>query len=156
VEIGAGARIGVVDAGASYAWLDTEVTDAGFDSGTGAYFVEGEALLRRPTHTLALRAAATVAQRGRLHTRVSFVGERADRTFDPDTFVPNRETLAGYVLWAVGGDWSVLAADARGPSLAVSIRVENLLDEGYEEAVGFRAPGRQFYVGVSMGVGGGD
>ena len=156
IELEADARLGRVDAAASYTWLDTEVVDAGFDSGTGAYFVEGETLLRRPTHTFTARAAATVAERARLHTRVALVGSRADRSFDPVTFAPTREQLPAHVLWTVGADWEVAAVPARGPSLAFSIRAENLLNETYEEAFGFRAPGRQLYVGVTMGIGGGE
>jgi vitamin B12 transporter len=133
--------------------VDTEVTDAGFDTGGGAYFVEGETLLRRPAHTFAVRAAGTVAERGRLHTRVSYFGTRADRTFDPVTFAPSRLELPSYVLWTLGADWRVLDAAPRRPSLTISIRAENLLDEGYQEVYGYDAPGRQVYLGLSMGVG---
>jgi vitamin B12 transporter len=156
IEIAADARIGVLDAGASYAWLDTRVTDAGFDTGAGAYFVEGETLLRRPEHTFALRAAVRPTARARLHSRASFVGSRADRRFDASTFVTTREELPSYLLLTLGGDWGLLDATARRPSLTLSVRGENLLNERYEEAWGFPAPGRQLYVGVSMAVGGGD
>lgn len=156
VEVAADATLGALDAGASYSWLDTEVAEAGFDTGSGAYFVEGETLLRRPTHSFAVRAARTVAGRARLHTRVWFVGSRADRSFDPSTFVPVREELPSYVLWTLGAEWSLLDASARRPSVTLSVRGENLLDERYQEVWGFPAPGRQIYVGVSMTFGGGD
>jgi vitamin B12 transporter len=155
IEVEAVARLGPVDAGATYAWLDTEVTDAGYDSGSGAYFVEGEALLRRPAHTFALHASTSVAERGRVHTRLSYVGARADRSFDPNTFAPSRLELPSYVLWTLGADWSLLAAGARRPSLTVAVRADNLLNGTYEEALGFRAPGRQIHVGVALGFGGG-
>jgi vitamin B12 transporter len=156
VELGADARIGRLDVGAWYTWLDTEVTDAGFDSGSGAYFVEGETLLRRPTHAVSGRASGAVAERGRLHTRLAFVGSRADRRFDPVTFAPEREELSSYLLWTIGAEWKVAAGSAVAPGLTLSARVENLLDESYEEALGFSAPGRQLYLGLSMNVGGGD
>lgn len=156
VELSADATLGPLDGGAAYSWLDTEVTDAGFDTGPGAYFVEGEALLRRPKHAFSVRAAGTVSERARLHTRVSFVGARADRSFDPATFVPAREELPGYVLWTLGADWRVLGAGPGRPSVTLSVRGENLLDERYEEVRAFPAPGRQLYLGVSMAFGDGD
>jgi len=155
VEVEAAARFGSVDAGGSYTWLDTEVSDAGFDTGADAYFVEGEPLLRRPQHAFALNAAAPIAGRGRAHTRLTYVGERIDRIFDPQTFSPARVDLPGHVLWTLGAAWNVAEPAARRPSLTISVRVENLLDERYQEAFGFPAPGRQLLVGVSMGVGGG-
>lgn len=155
IEVDARGDFGVLDAGAAYTWLDTEVSDSGFDSGPDAAFVAGEALLRRPAHTLALRAGGTVAERGRLHTRVAYVGSRADRTFDPTTFAPSRLELDGYVLWMVGAEWTVVPEASRRPSVAVSVRVENLLDESYQEAFGYDAPGRQLYLGLSMELGGG-
>jgi outer membrane cobalamin receptor len=96
-----------------------------------------------------------VAERGRVHTRLSYVGARADRSFDPNTFAPSRLELPSYVLWTLGADWSLLAAGARRPSLTVAVRADNLLNGTYEEALGFRAPGRQIHVGVALGFGGG-
>jgi vitamin B12 transporter len=143
-----------VEAGAAYTWLSTEVTDSGFDSGPDASYVEGETLLRRPTHALAFRAAGTVAERGRLFTRVSYVGTRADRMFDPLTFAPTRVELDGYTLVTLGAQWNLVEQAARRPSISLSLRAENLFDETYQEAFGFRAPGRQIYMGVTMGLGG--
>jgi len=155
VELDAGLRWGVLDADVTYTWLRTEVTNSGFDSGPGAELVDGETLLRRPTHTLAVRGSTSVGDRGRVTTSVSFVGVRADRSFDPITFAATREELPGYLLWTLGGEWDLLSADGRLPSVSVSVRAENLLDEAYHEAWGFAAPGRQLYLGVSMGLGGG-
>ena len=154
VELDMETRWGQVDVGATYAWLDTEVTNPGFDNGPGAELVDGERLLRRPTHTFSVRSATTVGAGGRLHTSLSFVGDRADRSFDPMTFTASREELPAYLLWSLGGAWEVLRAAGRRPSVAASIRAENLLDQAYEEAWGFAAPGRQLYVGVAMTWGG--
>jgi vitamin B12 transporter len=155
VELGAKLHWGALEAGAEYTWLHTEVTNSGFDSGPGAELVDGESLLRRPTHTFAIRGARPVTPRGRVHTKLSFVGSRADRSFDPATFAATREELSGYLLWTVGGEWTVLSASGERPDLSVSVRAENLLDESYHEAWGFQAPGRQIYLGVSIGLGGG-
>ena len=48
---------------AGYTYLHTEVTDAGFDEGAGASFVEGERLLRRPTHAFSLFVGQEIASR---------------------------------------------------------------------------------------------
>lgn len=155
VEVDASFRWEGLEAGAAYTRLHTEVTNAGFDSGPSAELVDGERLLRRPTHTFALRAARSLTGRGRVHTSLSFVGTRADRSFDPATFAATREELPSYLLWTLGGQWDLLSPSGPHPSLSVSVRAENLLDQSYHEAWGFEAPGRQLYLGVSMGLGGG-
>jgi vitamin B12 transporter len=141
-----------VQGGAAWTWLDTKVTDSGFDSGAGATFVEGEALIRRPTHTWALHAETPVGARGRVHSRVSFVGARADRDFT--TFPAAPVELHAYALWALGGEWRLWPEGSGRPDASLSVRAENVLDRQYEEALGFRAPGRQLYVGLSVGFGG--
>jgi vitamin B12 transporter len=152
VEVDVGTRVGPVQGGAAWTWLDTEVTDAGFDSGAGATFVEGEALIRRPKHTWALRAETPVGAGGRAYSRVSFVGARADRDFA--TFPATPVELAGYALWALGAEWAPWPEASGRPRAALSARVENVLDHRYEEALGFAAPGRQLYLGLSVGFGG--
>jgi vitamin B12 transporter len=155
LELGASVRRPSFDAHAAYTWLHTQVTNSGFDSGPGAELVDGDRLLRRPTHTFAVGGSAVVTDRGRAYTALSFVGERADRSFDPVTFAASREELGSYVLWTVGTEWTVLQEGTRWPSVSLSARVENLLGESYQEAWGFRAPGRQLFLGVSMGLAGG-
>ena len=50
MEVGADVEIGSAQASAAWTWLDTEVIDSGFESGLGASFVEGEALLLSLIH----------------------------------------------------------------------------------------------------------
>jgi vitamin B12 transporter len=64
-----------------------------------------------------------------------YVGERDDVGAVP---------LADYAVVDVRASWSAREW------LAPYARVENLLDEGYEEAIGFPAPGRGFTVGVAL------
>jgi vitamin B12 transporter len=155
LELEAGVQWGVLDASAGYTWLDTEVTNPGFDSGPAAELVDGERMLRRPTHTLSIRGAGSLGDRGRAHTSLSSVGTRADRSFDPVTFAATREELPGRLLWTLGAEWDLLSEGGRYPTLAMSVRAENLLGASYHEAWGFEAPGRQIYLGASMGLGGG-
>jgi len=155
VEVEAAARWTVAEAGATYTWLHTEVTDAGFDSGPDAELVEGERLLRRPTHAFALHGAGALGSRVRTHTSLTFVGGRADRSFDPVTFAATRVELPSYLLWTLGAAWDVPTGAAGRPDVSLSVRAENLLDASYQEAWGFEAPGRQLFLGVSVKVGGG-
>jgi vitamin B12 transporter len=155
LEAGAHVRRRSFEAHAAYTWLHTEVTNSGFDSGPGAELVDGDRLLRRPTHTLAVGGSAVVTDRGRAYTALSYVGQRADRSFDPVTFAATRQELPSYLLWTVGTEWRVLQEGTRWPGVSLSARVENLLDQSYQEAWGFRAPGRQLFLGVSMGLAGG-
>jgi len=154
LELEAGLSRRAFQASASYTWLHTEATNTGFDSGPEAELVDGDRLLRRPTQTFSVRGSAAIGDRGRAFTTVAYVGDRADRSFDPVTFAAQRRTLPSYALWTVGTEWDVLAENGRRPSVSLSARVENLLDESYQEAWGFAAPGRQIHLGVRMGLGG--
>jgi vitamin B12 transporter len=151
LEVDATGRVDVVEAGLGWTWLDTEVVDAGFDSGVGATFVAGEPLIRRPRHTVALSLAAPIGSRARVHSRMTFVGSRSDRDFS--TFPATPVELEGYTLWTLGGEWAVRPPAEGRPSVSVSVRAENLLAERYEEAFAFPAPRRQLYVGLSVGFG---
>jgi vitamin B12 transporter len=154
VEVDADARLGGVELGASWTWLDTEVTDAGLEGAPGDLFVDGQPLIRRPEHSLALRAAASVGTRARVHTRVSHQGERDDRDFA--TFPATPVDMPSYTTWSVGGEWALRDAAGPGPAVTLYARAENLLDERYQETIGFAAPGRQLYFGASVDFGGGD
>lgn len=132
-------------------WLDTKVIDSGFDSGEGATFVEGERLLRRPQWVLGGSFAYRLAGRGSVNASLRRIGAREDRDFA--TFPATPVTLAAYSLLGVGAEVTVLDG-ASGPSLAMTLRADNLLDEAYQEVFGFGAPGRQFYVGMRVGLGG--
>lgn len=140
-----------VTAGVSWTRLDTEVVDSGFDSGEGATFVDGEALLRRPAHTLTLRAHTRLSAVD-LTGRYTRVGSRSDRDFG--TFPATPVTLPAYGLMSLSGRWAAVSPVGTRPGLSIEVRAENLLDASYEEAIGFRAPGRALYVGGSISWGG--
>jgi len=138
------ARLGAFDLSASYTYLDTKVTDAGFEEGDDATFVVGEALLRRPTHQLGLSAIGRLAGRGTAGATLNVVGARVDRDFSSFPFP--RVELAAYATVDVHGDFQVLRARG-GVGLSVVGRVENLLDEEYVEVHGFPARGRTVWLG---------
>jgi vitamin B12 transporter len=152
IELEAVARVRGAQARASWTWLDTEVVDAGFDSGPGATFVDGERLLRRPRHTVSLGASVPVGGRGRVRSAWTVVGAREDRDFS--TFPATPVELPRHALWSVGAEWALRPASAAGSGVSLTLRGENLLGERYEEALGFPAPRRQLYLGLTLGFGG--
>jgi vitamin B12 transporter len=151
VELDLDGRLGGLHGGASWTWLDTEVVDSGFDEGEGATFVEGGRLLRRPTHSAAVRLGVTL-ERVSVTAAATNVGGRADRDFS--TFPASPVELPSYTLLSLGARWRVRDAGPGRPGFTLEVRSENLLDASYEEVVGFVAPGRAFYVGGRVEIGG--
>jgi len=111
---------------ANYTWL-IEARD----------LTTGSALLRRPEHSGAAGADWRFFQRFLLHTDATLVGPRDD--LDPVTFATVRN--GGYVKWDIG-----LTADVTR-HFQVFGRMENLLDDHYQEVEGYPALGRVFYAG---------
>jgi vitamin B12 transporter len=133
-----------------YTYLDTRVLEAGFEGGDGAVFVKGESLVRRPEHQMSLGAA--LALRGvHLSGNVRWVGSRSDRDFSSGAAVPVE--LPGYLLIGLGGEINLLPQTGRWPALDLQLRIENLLDQDYQEVFGYRAPGRAFLLGGKIRMG---
>lgn len=126
IEIGARARIGAgFSAGLSYTWLDTEQAET------------GEALLRRPEHSGSVNLAFA---RGAFDSLlvVTYGGSRTDvrPVFPYDTVVNDEWTTADVtVRYRLG-------------AFQPYVSVENLLDEEYEEVLGYPAPGRRALIGA--------
>ena len=146
VEVEAVAAPGVRVA-ASYTYLRTEVTDAGVLPDDDAAFRAGDRLLRRPAHSLSVRAHAHVG-RGGLSAKVRWVGSRADADFG--TFPARRVELPAYAVVDLAAALTVLRTTGRRPGVLLTARVENLLDASYAEAFGFPARGRTVLVGGRM------
>ena len=153
MELGADIDIGLVQASAAWTWLDTEVTDSGFENGSGASFLEGDPLLRRPSNAVTVSASTPVGSSGRVYGRLLVVGSRSDRDFS--TFPETRVKLPMYHLMSFGVEWALITRAAKSSGVSVFAQLENLLDQYYEEASGFRAPGRQIHTGISVRFGGG-
>jgi len=145
VEAEAVARFGPLDLSAGYTWLYTGVTDAGFDEGEDATFVEGERLLRRPAHELTASVIGRVLDRGTAGVTLRRVGSRTDRDFS--AFPAARVELAPYTTLDVHGEIRVWGGPGAGPRLSLVGRVENLFDTSYAEIQGFPARGRTIRVG---------
>jgi vitamin B12 transporter len=136
----------------SYTRVWTEVTDAGFDAGEAATFVEGERLLRRPAHALAVQLRTRVAERAQVAAAFTWAGSRDDIRFGQFPAPNQRVELPGYATLDLSTVITVLAARRGRPGLALTGRVENVFDERYEQSVGFPARSRGVFLGVSTDV----
>ncbi|HEU4524898.1 MAG TPA: TonB-dependent receptor [Gemmatimonadales bacterium] len=136
----------------AYTHLWTEVTDAGFDAGDAATFVEGERLLRRPDDAVTAQLETTVAERARLGATLTWSGPRDDIRFGQFPEPSQRVELPSYATLDLSSVVTVLPARRGRPSLDLTARVENIFDEEYEQSVGFPARGRGVFIGASTGV----
>lgn len=129
--------------------LRTRVEDAGFQSGEGDTFVQGERLLRRPPFTLSAGTSIRRLSRTTLDLSVTRVGVRDDRDFTG--FPAVAVELPAYTRFDLGGEYTVGAGDGFWRATALTLRVENALDASFEEVAKFAAPGRVVLVGARIG-----
>lgn len=111
----------------SYTWLDARDT------------ANDQRLIRRPEHSGNVSAAYRFLERFTANASANFVGPRPDSNFS--TFPAQRVTNAGYVRIDLGVSCDVCKY------FTVFGRVENLIDDKYEEVFGFPALGRVFWAG---------
>ena len=111
----------------SYTWLDARDT------------VNDQRLIRRPEHSGNVSAAYRFLERFTANASAGFVGPRPDSNFS--TFPAQRVTNAGYIRIDLGLNCDVCQ------HFSVFGRVENLIDDKYEEVFGFPALGRVFRAG---------
>ena len=131
----------------SYAYSATKVTAAGFDKGSGASYVVGERLIRRPPTTLSASVAHTFGRGGAMQMVAARIGDRDDRDFSVYPAAPI--TLPAFTKVDVS---AVIPLWSAGRSLVALVgRVDNLFDVKYQEIARFGAPGRQTFVGIRIG-----
>lgn len=105
--------------------------------------------VRRPRHAGSANLAyQLVGGRAELSTNAAYVGSRTDVFFDPAGSTPETVDLGAYWLVDVTAAWKLT------PQLTAYARVENLLDEDYEDVFGFNTPGLGAYAGLRAGFGG--
>jgi vitamin B12 transporter len=136
----------------AYTRLHTEVTDAGFDSGDDATFVNGRRLLRRPDNLVTLRTRVSPSSRWHVGGVLTVVGGRDDLRFGVFPEPTTRVTLPSYATVDLSGAWAVLAPHGGAPGVELNARVENLFDKSYQQAVNFRSPGRTIVLGATAHV----
>ena len=138
---------GGVTLSGGYTYTATRTTAIGFDSTTGASYVPGQPLIRRPKNSWNLSALQTYSSGARLTLVAAFVGERADRDYVPYPAVP--VTLPGYTKV----DFSFvqpIPSHVRG-GIWLEGRVDNVFGASYQEIDHFAAPGRMVFIGVRFG-----
>ncbi|HXV23305.1 MAG TPA: TonB-dependent receptor [Alphaproteobacteria bacterium] len=99
----------------------------------------GEDLVRRPRHKLNLDLAYTPIEVVTVSLGILYVGKRDD--FDAVTFERIEED--GYTVVSVAGSWQIME------NLRLFGRIENLLDEDYENPNGFGQPGIGVFAGLA-------
>jgi vitamin B12 transporter len=130
-----------------HTWLTTEVTDPGFSTGSGDVFVEEEELIRRPAHSGRVGASWLAFGRATIAAEATYIGARTDVDFG--SFPSERVELPAYTLIDLSADVTLLGGSV-GPTVAVTFRAENVLDEDYETVVGFPGRGRVLLGGVRL------
>jgi vitamin B12 transporter len=129
------ARLGrSVTLGASYTYTDATEKDAA-----------GEPVqeVRRPKHMASVAANYYFASdRGNLNLNLNYNGSQLDVFYSPLTYVTERVEIDAYTVVDLAAAWKL------SPSLELTGRVSNLLDEEYEEILGFVRPGRAVYAGL--------
>ena len=143
---------GPIHGSVSYTRLWTEVTDAGFDAGDAATFVDGERLLRRPDDAVTAEVEAALAGRVRLGATLAWVGSRDDIRFGEFPQPNQRVELPSYTTLDLSTVVTVLPGRRGSPGLDLTARLENVFDERYEQQIGFPARGRGIFVGVATEV----
>ncbi len=135
-------------ASASYTYLSATVTRSGFDSASGALLAAGQPLVRRPKHSAWLALTYAPVNRGTVSLAMTYVGVRQDRDFLRAS--SPRVPLPSYVRVDCSAELSLRPAQGGTPGLAISGRVENLLDHPYEEVKNFPARRRAIFVGGEL------
>jgi vitamin B12 transporter len=98
--------------------------------------------LRRPPHLGSLNVGWQALDRLGINLTVRYNGETLDNNLTG--IGPSRVTLSEYTLVNLGADYRI------SDSADIYARVENLLDEEYEEVYTYRSPGRAGYVGIRL------
>ncbi len=106
----------------------------------------GDALIRRPTHSLNLSASVT-RRLWDISAVVNRVGRRPDVDFSK--FPSPTLTLDAYSRVDLAGSFGL--GSLRMGSWTATLRSDNITGARYEDVVGFSAPGRTVYVGLRWG-----
>lgn len=109
---------------------------------------DGAQLVRRPKHIASVAfnydflANTRGGNRANLNLAIRYNGQQQDDIYLAPNFEPQRAKLDSYTLVNLAGSYEL----AQG--IALIARIENLLDEQYEEAFGFRSPGIGVFGGL--------
>lgn len=125
------------DARLAYTWLDATQIDT-------ASGLRVEEIRRAPQTLSASTTYHTAGRRGLLDFHLNHTGEQQDDSFLPPFYTASRVDLVPYTLIGVSGRYQLL------PRVALTARVENVLDEDYQEIFGYQTEGVTGYVGLNL------
>ena len=99
--------------------------------------------VRRPKHMASVSANYYfLRNRGNLNLNVNYTGSQLDVFYSPITYTSELVDLDAYTVVDFAASWKLTQ------SLEITGRISNLLDEEYEEILGFVRPGRAMYAGL--------
>ena len=102
----------------------------------------GQELIRRAQHIASTNIQHSLLdERARLFLNIDFNGSQADDDFDA-AFNRNRVKLDAFTNITLGGAYKIY------DGMIVEARIENLLDDQYEEVFGFQSQGLGIYLGI--------
>jgi vitamin B12 transporter len=128
---------GGLEVDGAYTWL--EATEPDYITGRQAQEV------RRPKHSAVLNLRYGFGgERGLINLNVNYSGEQKDLHFPPPFFAAVPVMLDDFTLVTLAGSWRLT------PQLSLFGRLENLLDQDYEEVLGFTAPGIGAFAGLRL------
>ncbi|HEY7600089.1 MAG TPA: TonB-dependent receptor, partial [Candidatus Limnocylindrales bacterium] len=118
--------------GGAYTWLDAR------DDG-------GQPEIRRARNSGRIDASYAFAEgRGNLTLAALYNGRAHDIAFELPFFDQTRVVLGDYWLMTAAASWKLQ------PGVEIFGRIENLLDEEYQEVYGFNTPGVAAYGGIRI------
>jgi vitamin B12 transporter len=109
----------------SYTFLETEDDETGLD------------LRRRPSHSLFAAVDVQATEDLALVGELRYVGEQFDDT-------ANEEVIANYTVVNLAASYTLV------DRVQAFVRIENVFDEEYQEALGFQTAGRSAFGGIEL------
>ena len=98
--------------------------------------------IRRPQNVGAFNLNYAANERVNVNVNIVVNGSQYDTFFPPYPRSPERVKLASYTLVTVAASYQAT------PRLEFFGRIENLLDEDYEDVFGFNTPGIGAFIGL--------
>jgi vitamin B12 transporter len=128
----------------SYTFLETKVLADGGVGGT--FFPPGQPLLRRPKHQGSV-GLTYLGERWTVALIANVVGKAIDRDFT----LPGspRVILPGHTKLDLAGSYMVVQHAWGIKNIRLQMKIDNLLNEAYEEALGFSAAGISVRGGIA-------
>lgn len=120
---------------ASYTYTDSTEPD-----GAGNQRPE----IRRPRSTAALDVDYALSPKANLNVDITYSGARYDTFFAPPPQPAQLRRLGGYRLISLAGSYRLTRR------VQLVGHIDNLLDEQYEDVIGFATPGISVYAGVRV------